>query len=453
MTDPAIAAGDSAIAESSPHVQRLLADARGRIPLALARRERRAELLVGGAFIAAAVALALLVPTDRPLDWGIALLSVLLLAASSRVVFEVGSCYSMPTQLAFVPMLFLLPPELVPLLVAAGLGLGKLSEAVTGDLAPPRIALAFGDAWFAVGPALVFALADAPVPGEAAFLLYPLALAAQFLVESLASRARELLRGEASLREQLEESRWIYLVDALLSPIGLLVAFAAVERTWTLALITPLLLLLLIFARERLERLQSLIELSGAYRGTAYVLGDMIGHDDAYTGQHTQGVVELALSVADEIDLDPKARRNVEFGALLHDVGKVAVPNALINKPGPLTEAEWTIIRTHTIEGQRILEKIGGLMSSIGSVVRSSHERFDGAGYPDGLAGEQIPIESRVIFCCDAYNAMTTDRSYRKAMSIDEAIRELEGNAGTQFDPAIVKIVVRQVRARHGIDL
>ncbi|MGZ8704032.1 MAG: hypothetical protein ACXWYB_05085, partial [Aeromicrobium sp.] len=151
MTEPAIVTGDSTVAESSPQLQRMLADARERIPLTLARRERRAEFMVGGAFIAAAVALALAVPTDRPLEWDVAVISTLILAIASRVVFEVGSCSTTPIQVALVPMLFLLPPELVPLFVAAGLGLGKLGEAIGGELATPRVAMAFGEAWFAVG--------------------------------------------------------------------------------------------------------------------------------------------------------------------------------------------------------------------------------------------------------------------------------------------------------------
>ena len=408
-------------------------------------------MISGGSFVVAAVLLATLVPTDRSLEWGSALIATVLLALSSRVIFEVGSCYTMPTQLVFVPMLFVLPPELVPIFVAAGLALGKLSSSAQGELAVGRIAMALGDSWFALGAALLFALAGAPDPGEAGWLLLIGALGTQFTVEFAASRVRDVLHGGASLREQILESRWINLVDALLAPVGLAFAFAAVGRPWTMLLAAPLLVLLLIFARERLARLESLIELSGAYRGTAYVLGDMVGHDDAYTGVHSQGVVELAIGVADRAGLDERARRNVEFGALLHDVGKVAIPNELINKPGPLNEREWTIVRTHTIEGQRILEKIGGLMSSIGTVVRSSHERFDGTGYPDGLAGGLIPIESRIIAACDAFSAMTTDRPYRDAMSIEEAIAELEDNSGTQFDPEIVELLVTGVRERFGL--
>jgi len=416
------------------------------------RQERRAELLIGGTFVVAAVLLAVLAPTDRSLDWTAAVVSTLVLALAAQVVFEVGAVYALPTQVAFVPMLFVLPPELVPLFVLAGLILGKAGNTLSGQLAPARILMAPGDSWFAIGPALILTVAGAPTVAAVAWYVLILALLSQFAVESVVSAAREWLHGGASFREQLDENRWIYLVDTLLAPVGFAVAFAATGRPWALSLAVPLFVLLLIFARERTERLQSLLELSSAYRGTAYVLGDMIGHDDSYTGSHSRSVVELSVGVAAGLGLSERRRRNVEFGALLHDVGKVAIPNSLINKPGPLSEAEWTTVRTHTIEGQRILEKIGGLMSSIGSVVRASHERYDGDGYPDGLAGEAIPIESRIICACDAFNAMTTDRPYRSALSIAEAIEELERNAGTQFDPVVVPILVGQVRRRYGLD-
>ncbi len=207
------------------------------------------------------------------------------------------------------------------------------------------------------------------------------------------------------------------------------------------------------FARERDERLSSLLELSEAYRGTARVLGEVVEHDDAYTAAHIRGVAELAVGVAADLELSPKQRRLVEFGALLHDVGKIAIPNEIIQKPGPLTDAEWEVIKTHTIEGARMLDRIGGLMRRVGEVVRSSHERYDGRGYPDGLGGTEIPIESRIIFCCDAYNAMTTDRVYRPALSRSEALAELRANAGTQFDPRVVEVLIHRVtslRNAHG---
>ena len=106
-------------------------------------------------------------------------------------------------------------------------------------------------------------------------------------------------------------------------------------------------------------------------------------------------MVRLAVEVARELGLDAERQRNVEFGALLHDVGKIAVPKAIINKPGELDDREWSIIRTHTIEGQRMLERIGGRMRDVGFIVRSSHERWDGGGYPDGLSASAIPLEAQ----------------------------------------------------------
>ena len=128
------------------------------------------------------------------------------------------------------------------------------------------------------------------------------------------------------------------------------------------------------------------------------------------------------MAVADQLGVDDETRRAAEFGALLHDVGKVAIPNEIINKPGPLDDDEWAIMKTHTVEGQRMLERVGGLLARVGVVVRASHERYDGGGYPDGLAGEAIPLAARIVSACDAYNAMTTDRSYRKALSLEVAV-------------------------------
>ena len=146
--------------------------------------------------------------------------------------------------------------------------------------------------------------------------------------------------------------------------------------------------------------------------------------------------------MADKLGVDEETRRAAEFGALLHDVGKVAIPNHIINKPGALDADEWDVIRRHTIEGQRMLETVGGLLAKVGVVVRASHERYDGGGYPDGLAGAQIPLAARIVAACDAFNAMTTDRSYRKAMSHEVAVAELRNNAGTQFDPDVVEALV-----------
>jgi putative nucleotidyltransferase with HDIG domain len=172
------------------------------------------------------------------------------------------------------------------------------------------------------------------------------------------------------------------------------------------------------------------------------VLGDVVEADDGYTAEHCREVVDLAVEVGRRLGLPADRMRDLEFGALLHDVGKVAIPKEIINKPGPLDDDEWEVIRQHTIEGQRMLDRVGGFMRDVGVIVRSHHERWDGGGYPDRLAGEAIPLEARIIACCDAWNAMTTTRAYRAALPDDVAADELRANAGTQFDPAVVALVL-----------
>ncbi|MDX6537528.1 MAG: hypothetical protein QOD37_1869, partial [Gaiellales bacterium] len=160
--------------------------------------------------------------------------------------------------------------------------------------------------------------------------------------------------------------------------------------------------------------------------------------DDEYTGTHSQGVVLFALAIADELRIHEEERRLVEFGALLHDIGKMSTPKKILNKPGPLDDDEWETMRRHTIDGQRMLDQVGGPLHDAGEVVRASHERFDGDGYPDHLRGHEIPLAARVVAVADAYSAMTTRRSYREPLAPEVAARELRVNAGTQFDPAVV---------------
>jgi HD-GYP domain-containing protein (c-di-GMP phosphodiesterase class II) len=248
-----------------------------------------------------------------------------------------------------------------------------------------------------------------------------------------------------SPRKMLREMGWVQAVDALLSPIGLLATFAAVEHPAAMLAVAPLGVLLAFFARERQARIDHALELSSAYRGTAFLLGDVIEADDEYTGSHSRDVVELSLAVGAELGLSPSERRDCEFTALLHDVGKIRVPTEIINKPGALTPEERLIINLHTIWGQEMLERVGGLLGRVGRLVRSCHERWDGDGYPDGLAGTEIPLVARIVCCCDAFNAMTTDRPYRKALSQADAVAELRACSSTQFDPAVVDALVRVV--------
>jgi HD-GYP domain-containing protein (c-di-GMP phosphodiesterase class II) len=174
--------------------------------------------------------------------------------------------------------------------------------------------------------------------------------------------------------------------------------------------------------------------------------------NDAYTGgEHTSGVVALALDVGTRLGLDARDQRNLEFGALLHDVGKIRVPDAIINKPGKLTTEEWEIVKRHPADGQEMLDRIGGVLGDVGIIVRGHHERWDGGGYPDGLVAEAIPLASRIICASDAFSAMTTNRSYRAAMPLPAAIEELRACSGTQFDPDVVEAIIAIVGDRGSL--
>jgi putative nucleotidyltransferase with HDIG domain len=190
-------------------------------------------------------------------------------------------------------------------------------------------------------------------------------------------------------------------------------------------------------------RIDHALEQSDAYRGTAFLLGDVVEADDEYTGSHSRHVVDIVLDVCDELGVTAADRRDAEFVALLHDVGKIKIPAEIINKAGPLDANERTIIETHTVEGERLLEQVGGLLGHVGRIVRSCHEHWDGSGYPDALAGESIPLVARIVCACDAFSAMTTDRSYRRARTAEEALEEMKRCAGTQFDPEVVAALVR----------
>ncbi len=408
--------------------------ARGRLSIS----DRLIAIILATAFLGAAISGALFLPPVRHFSPAAAVLAVVVYAVVSRVRFEVSNLWVFPTQLVLVPMLFTLPPRSVPLVVAAGLLLGKLPDFARGTLAPSKAHFSLVDAWHSVGPVLVLSLAAAGTPSWTHVPLYLAALAAQFGTDFVQSAIWARTAFGVSLVEHARTVRVAFLVDAALAPVGLVVAIAAGGRIWAVLVVLPLVALLQFFARERQVRIDHALELSHAYRGTAMLLGDVIEADDEYTGAHSRDVVALVLSVADRLGLDAQERQRAEFAALLHDVGKVKIPLEIINKPGPLDKTERALMNTHTIVGQTMLERIGGLLGEVGGIVRSCHERWDGGGYPDGLAGEEIPFEARIVCACDAWSAMTTDRAYRKAMPDELAKAELRACAGTHFDPHVV---------------
>jgi putative nucleotidyltransferase with HDIG domain len=409
-------------------------------------RELAAEAVTAAAFVIVATALAVLLPDQRALDVPLAATLVITYALLARVKFPIGYGFTAPTQLVLVPILFLVPLGAVPWLVAGAILLSGVPDYVRGDRHASRALAAIGDAGHTIGPVAVLAAFGVAAPHLADWPVLLAALAAQFVTDTGVATLRDRAGLGVPVKLQPSLFGWVTLVDALLSPVGLLAAMAAMAEPYAVLLVLPLAGLFLVFALERGARVRQAIELSRAYRGTTLLLGDVLEADDEYTGIHSRSVVSLSIAVADTMGLNSAERRNVEFGALLHDVGKIAVPKEIINKPGPLTEDEWVVIKTHTIEGQRMLDRVGGLLSDVGAIVRSSHEKWDGTGYPDGLVGEQIPVGSAIVCCCDAFNAMTTDRTYRAALPLDAAIDELLENSGTQFSPAVVQALLQVLR-------
>ena len=431
-----------------PLSEQLLAEARARETRVLSRAERITYWSSSAAFVAAALAL-LLVAHGEPLPktWMVGLL-VLSYAVASRLEFEVGSTLAVATQLVLVEMVFVLPPSQLPLWVAAGGLLGQLPEYALGVVPVERMLVVVGSSWFAFGPALVFTLfpADASLDGRTLSLL-ALALAAQFAIDLLSSTVREWTALRVPPRQLLSQLPLVFAIDLTLAPLGLLAALAARYDEKALLLPLPLLFMVALSTRERQRRLDQALELSGAYRGTAFLLGDVVEADDKYTGAHSRDVLQLVLAVCDELGVDSRARLDAEFAALLHDVGKIQVPAEILNKPGPLSPQERAIVNTHTITGQRLLQRVGGRLAEVGRIVRSCHEHWDGTGYPDGLAGREIPLVARIVSCCDAFSAMTTDRSYRRALSIAAALEELDACAGSQFDPDVARVLIELIQS------
>ena len=401
----------------------------------LAHRVSKAVLAVG--FVVVALAL-LALPTHRETSTTALLVCVVCYALASRVRFEFGGVFAVPTEPVFVAMWFLVPPRMLPLVVCASMVLAEIPDMVRGRTPREHAVLYVISSWFSVGPALVIFAWGTHGPRWTAAPVYVGALAAQFGFDYVSQflMARQVIR--ISPLAQLRSVLPALAVDALLAPLGLLVAFAAYSRPLALLLVLPVLLLFATFAKERQRRIDNALELSTAYRGTAMLLGDVIEADDEYTGSHSRDVVDLVVGVADRLRLEPRDRQRAEFAALLHDVGKVKIPTEIINKAGPLDDAEWELMKTHTVLGEQMLDRIGGLLGEVGTIVRSCHERWDGKGYPDGLAGDEIPLVARIVCACDAWSAMTTDRSYRKARSDEEAAAELRASAGSHFDPRVV---------------
>ncbi len=193
-----------------------------------------------------------------------------------------------------------------------------------------------------------------------------------------------------------------------------------------------------------IHRSQLIAELESAFTTTLAVLTSTVEAKDDYTANHGEDVAELAERVALRMGLSRSGARDVLLAAMLHDVGKVAVPSEILLKPGPLTDDEWVVMRSHAAVGGDLVARIDAF-AHLAPSVRASHERWDGGGYPDGLAGEKIPLPARIIAACDTFDAIVTNRPYRPARSPQEACAELERVSGSQLDPIVVAALVGEL--------
>jgi HD-GYP domain-containing protein (c-di-GMP phosphodiesterase class II) len=429
--------------------EQLVGEARARRARSMDARERAVVAAFAAFYCVAAVGIALLLPSER--DVSPLLVAGLLLghAAVSQVRFEFGGGFVVPEQLVIVPMLLLLPLPYVPILIAAAGALALVPDFIRGSWSKDRWLNPVADSWSYLAPVLILAALAPGDPALSSAPVYALALVAQLGTDLGLTILRNSLLDGISGHELLRTFAGGARIELILSPVAFAATIAAADEPLILAVVIfPLVWLLDNFSKDRAARYAAALELNRAYRGTVMLLSDVLEFEDEYTAQHSRSVVDLVNAVADELGIAPDDRQELEFAAMLHDVGKISIPKEILHKPAALTHQEFEIIKHHTIEGQFMLDRVGGLLGRVGEIVRSCHERWDGRGYPDGLAGEDIPLAARIVFACDAYNAMTTDRPYRGAMPREAAVEELLANTGTQFDPKIISALTKVVA--HG---
>jgi HD-GYP domain-containing protein (c-di-GMP phosphodiesterase class II)/putative methionine-R-sulfoxide reductase with GAF domain len=195
-------------------------------------------------------------------------------------------------------------------------------------------------------------------------------------------------------------------------------------------------------AIQAIESIEHLDSLERTFVSTVEALANALEASDEYTSSHARWISDVALQVGEELRLDREAMKRLELGALFHDIGKIGVPSEILRKAGPLTDEELELVKEHPVLGARILAPSDRL-ADVCPIVRAAHERWDGMGYPDGVRGDDIPIEARIVFVCDAFHAMTSDRPYRGRLPHDEALRRLHAGSGSQFDPQVVETFVR----------
>jgi HD-GYP domain-containing protein (c-di-GMP phosphodiesterase class II) len=199
-------------------------------------------------------------------------------------------------------------------------------------------------------------------------------------------------------------------------------------------------------AKLAIESAEHYLSLERTFVSTVAALANALEAKDDYTASHARWITDMSMLVGRELAFDRDTMKRLELGALFHDIGKIGIPSEILQKPGPLTDEEFEIVKEHPELGEKILAPIERL-EDVRPIVRACHERWDGLGYPDGKSGTDIPVEARVVLVCDAFHAMVTDRPYRGALPHDEAVRRLRESSGTQFDPIAVEAFIRLFEA------
>jgi hypothetical protein len=305
---------------------------------------------------------------------------------------------------------------------------------------------------------------EASLPGQ---LIFAQLAAAVFLLVNvvLLSVAMSLAESVSPFEVWNERLRWLTIHYLAFGPLALacVVAFENVGLLGLIAFSLPPVLtmlsvrLYLTRTREAVERLRDanhdLVEANArlsamaekvrkTHRDTIAALSRSMEAKDLYTGGHTERVATIAVALASKLAFSDAELEAIEIGALLHDIGKIGIPESILHKPAPLDDEEWAVMKRHPLMSDSILSTVE-LHPFVRQAARWSHERIDGAGYPDGLAGEEIPLPARIVFVADAFDAITTDRPYREAQGLGSALAEIRQHGGTQFCPLVVSALER----------
>jgi HD-GYP domain-containing protein (c-di-GMP phosphodiesterase class II) len=287
------------------------------------------------------------------------------------------------------------------------------------------------------------------------FWLAVVAITASVYILGVPTLAVLLLLPMMALTYVFGRDRWIvipHMVVAMAAFSLPVVTGEATDASSALIITLPALVAVAVLAGVLANRFHTMRSAErGRYKATIEALSTALTARDGYTGSHSQETLWFVRAVCEELRLSVHECEYVADVALLHDIGKIGIPNDVLHEPGRLSAEQWEIMKQHPVIGERIVATVPGL-EEVARAIRHEHEHWDGRGYPDGLTQGDIPLASRIVLVCDAFHAMTSDRPYRAAMTVTQARLELSENAGTQFDPTVVGALLHVLDRRDPID-